>query len=318
MHHPFRLEGWLQNSREQPRYNTHLYSGQDLPCSTTQLHRTQNWEHTYEEATLLSEKSIHDITHMDYPSTFRRCTCKKNFAKTISVVDFFKAFDSIHRRKMDQVLLANSLLKETVASIMMLNKNSKVKVRSQNGDKDYFDIVASVLQRDTLASYLFIICLDYVLRTSIDIMKDNGFVLEKGKKQKISRTNERSRKYPAHTITDADFTDDIALPTNTPAQAETLQHGLERTATGIGLHVKADKTEFMCFNERGDISILNGSSLKLVDKFTYQGSSVSSTETDTNSRLAKAINRRSVIWKSELTDRIKRIFFQAAVVSILL
>ena len=57
----------------------------------------------------------------------------------------------------------------------------------------------------------------------------------------------------------------------------------------------------LCFNQRGDISTLNGSSLKLVDKFTYLGSSVSSTETDINKQLAKAwtvIDRPSVIWKS--------------------
>ena len=54
---------------------------------------------------------------------------------------------------------------------MMLHKNMKVKVRTPDGDTDYFDIVAGVLQGDTLAPYLFIICLDYVPRTSIDKMK---------------------------------------------------------------------------------------------------------------------------------------------------
>ena len=69
-----------------------------------------------------------------------------------------------------------------------------------------------------------------------------------------------------------------------------------------------------------DISTLNGSSLKLVDKFTHLGSSVSSTETDIDTWLAKtwtALNWLSVIWKSDLTNKIKRSFFQAAVVSIL-
>ena len=71
----------------------------------------------------------------------------------------------------------------------------------------------------------------------------------------------------------------------------------------------------------GDISTLDGSSLKLVDKFTYLGSSVSSTEKDIDTRLTKAwtaIDKLSIIWKSDLTDRMKRSFFQAAVVSILL
>ena len=78
----------------------------------------------------------------------------------------------------------------------------------------------------------------------------------------------------------------------------------------------------MCFNQRSDISTLNGGSLKLVDKFTYLGSSVTSTDTDMNTWLAKAwtaIDRLSVIWKSDLTDKMKRsFFFQAVVVSILL
>ena len=77
----------------------------------------------------------------------------------------------------------------------------------------------------------------------------------------------------------------------------------------------------MCYNQTGDISTLDGTSLKLVDKFTYLGSSVSSTEKDIDTRLTKAwttINRLSIIWKSDLTSKMKRSFFQAAVVSILL
>ena len=112
----------------------------------------------------------------------------------------------------------------------------------------------------------------------------------------------------------------IALLANATAQAETRLHSLERAAAGIGLHINAHKTEYMCFNQKGDISTLNSSSLKLVDKFTYLETSVSSTETDINTRLAKAwtpINKLSVIWKSDLNDKIKRSFFQAAVISIL-
>ena len=55
----------------------------------------------------------------------------------------------------------------------------KVKVRSPDGDTDYIDIVADVLQEDGLDPDLFIICLDYVLRTSIDLMKENCFKLVK-------------------------------------------------------------------------------------------------------------------------------------------
>ena len=77
----------------------------------------------------------------------------------------------------------------------------------------------------------------------------------------------------------------------------------------------------MCYNQTGDISTLDGRSLKLVDKFTYLGSSVSSTEQDIDTRITKAwtvINSLSIIWKSDLTDKMKRSFFKVAVVSILL
>ena len=93
------------------------------------------------------------------------------------------------------------------------------------------------------------------------------------------------------------------------------------TTAGIGLHVNAHKTECMRYNQTGDISTLDGNSLKLVDKFTYLGSSVLSTEKDIDTRLTKAwtaIDKLSIIWKSNLTDKMKRSFFHAAVVSILL
>ena len=77
----------------------------------------------------------------------------------------------------------------------------------------------------------------------------------------------------------------------------------------------------MCYNQTGDISTLDGNPLKQVDKFTYLESSVASTKKDIETRLTKAgtaINRLLIIWKSDLTDKMKRSFFQAAVVSILL
>ena len=131
---------------------------------------------------------------------------------------------------MEQILLAYGLPKETVAVIMMLYKIMRGEVRSPDGDTDNFGIVAGVLQGDTLAQYYFIICLDYMLRTPIEKIKNNGFKL----------TKERSRRNPAQTITDAEYTDDIELLANTPAQAKTLLHRLERAAAGIGLHVNAD------------------------------------------------------------------------------
>ena len=114
-----------------------------------------------------------------------------------------------------------------------------------------------------------------MLRRSIDKIKENGYKL----------TKKRSRRYLAETISDADFTDDIALMAN---PAETLLYSVKWAAAGIGLHVNAHKTGYICFNQTVDIFTQNGSALKLVEKFTYPGSSESLTEIDIDTRLVKA------------------------------
>ena len=111
-------------------------------------------------------------------------------------------------------------------------KNTKVKVRSPDGDTDFFDIVADVLQGDTLTSYLLINCLGYVLRMSTDLIKESGFAREKTS----------SRQHSEQTITDVDYEDNLAILANTRTQDEALLHNLEQVAGGIGLDVNADKT----------------------------------------------------------------------------
>ena len=106
---------------------------------------------------------------------------------------------------------------------------------------------------DTLAPYLFIIYIDNVLKTSIDHIKENG------KKQTI----------PRKTITDADYADTIGLLVNTPTQVESLLLSLRQATGGSDLHVNADKTEYICFNKKGDISIQKGNHV-VAKKFAQQ------------------------------------------------
>ena len=70
---------------------------------------------------------------------------------------------SIHSRKMEQILLAFGPSKETITAVIMLYKDIKAMVHSLNNNADFFDIVTGVLQEDTLALFLLIVCLDYVL-----------------------------------------------------------------------------------------------------------------------------------------------------------
>ena len=125
----------------------------------------------------------------------------------------------------------------------------------------------------SIAIYLFIICLVTCLEHRLI---------------KSEKTASSWQRKEAKTITDADYADDLAILANTPNQAETLLNSLERAAAGIGLHVNAHKTEYMCYNQTGDISTLDGAPLKLVDKFIYLRSSVSSTEKNIDTQLTNA------------------------------
>ena len=100
----------------------------------------------------------------------------------------------------------------------MQYKNRKAMFRSSDGDTNFFNIVAGVLQRDILAADLFIICLEFVFRKTIDIIKENDFThthththTHTQKTNKKKQNQAKSRQYPAENITDADYADDLTL-----------------------------------------------------------------------------------------------------------
>ena len=90
--------------------------------------------------------------------------------------------------------------------------------------------------------------------SQVDWIKENGFTLKKA----------RNRLYPAETITDADYADDLVLLTNKLVQAKSLLLSLEQAPRNIGLYMNSDKTKLMCFKQDGGISILNCQPLKFV------------------------------------------------------
>ena len=139
----------------------------------------------------------------------------------------------------------------------------------------------------------------------LDLIKENGSM----------PWNSRIKWYSTEMKADADNTDFLALLVNIPAQAQSLFYSLELAARGIDFLGNANKTEFVSFKQ-GIISTLNAKPLKLVDKFTYLGNNISSTESDINIYLLKvwtAIYRLSITWKCVLFNEIKWDFFLAVV-----
>ena len=114
---------------------------------------------------------------------------------------------------MAKVRISYGILDKIVDAINGSYANTRANVYSPYGISEMFDIVAGVLQGDTLSPYLFIIVLDYALRKAI-----NGHAYELW----FTIVPRKSRRLHPTLLTDLDFADDIALLYNTVCQAREL------------------------------------------------------------------------------------------------
>ena len=220
-----------------------------------------------------------------------------------------KAFDFIDQSKTKQILETYGIPNEIIKAIMTMYKNIQVFVRSPDGDAEFFDIIAGVLQGDTLAPYLFIIVLDYVLR-NLDQNKTLGFTLRK----------QLSRRYPAEMLTDADFDNVLVILSDKIRNAAKLLKILETAVASVGLYMNTTKTKLIAVNTEGIITAQNGCDLKQVKDFNYLDSKVISSENDIQMRIGSAwstLNKLTPIWRSNLDVSIKREFFKTTVESVL-
>ena len=91
-----------------------------------------------------------------------------NLKAILTFIDFKKTFDSIHRGKMMRILKAYGIPPNLLQAIEKMYSNARARIVTPDGETDLFEITAGVLQGDTLATFLFIIVLDYALRNAID------------------------------------------------------------------------------------------------------------------------------------------------------
>ena len=158
-------------------------------------------------------------------------------------------------------------------------QKTSAQILSPLGHTEFFEILAGVLQGDTLAPYLFIIALDYAMRQATEDGQNLGFTLDRS----------RSRRHPAKVICDTDFADDLALLSSSLKQAQELLTRLENAAKQIGLHINNSKTEYMLFNQdEGDLKTIDGDVLNQVEDFQYLGAWLNTCSKDINVRIGRA------------------------------
>ena len=210
-----------------------------------------------------------------------------------------------------RILRAYGIPDEIVGLIEGMYDNTSARVITEDGLTEAFQILAGVLQGDTLAPYLFVITVDYIMLKATED-DDFGFTLHP----------RRSSRYPEVKITDTDFADDLALLTNTIAMAQSFLLSLEEAANSVGLHLNESKTKYLSVNCQSEsLNAKSGKELEHVNDFLYLGSYISSTEHDFSVRKAKAwaaCHQMKKIWNSTMRRSLKIRLFQATVESILL
>ena len=184
----------------------------------------------------------------------------RNLTAVMTFVDFKKAFDTVHRGTMMAILRAYGIPSVIVDVIRLLYTGTKAKVVTSDGQTDLFDILAGVLQGDTLAPYLFVIVIDYCMNEAIG---DDEAALG------LTLVPAKSRRVKPVSIVDAEFADDIALLSNDIRQADELLKRVERSAKKVGLHMNESKTKVLGVNidTSGKITTDAGNTLETVEDF---------------------------------------------------
>jgi len=248
-------------------------------------------------------------------------------AKLISVfIDFRKAFDSVNWNFIENILYSYDVPAEIIKAIMSLYYGAKAAVKVDGSISEYFELGIGVLQGDTLAPFLFIIVLDWVLRNAIP--DDSLGVLIQPSR------GTRSRPIPPKHISNLAFADDICLISTDPKNMQTMLSAVEEWALKIGLKINLSKTVFLLsgdwtnFNSKKSVKLRvklklkSGNLLKEVQDFKYLGTWLMNSVNDFKVRKAAAwtaIRGLNRIWRSKLLDdKTKFNLFQSLIVSILL
>jgi hypothetical protein len=195
-------------------------------------------------------------------------------------VDFQRAFDSLARDALPLILRCYNVPVKLISAIMALYDNTRAAVITPDGLSDVFRTTSGVLQGDTLAPFLFVLVLDWVLRSGIPNNED-GFLI-------CRRTSSR---HPEKRLALLAYADDIALLSSSAEGAQRLLNALAKSAAQVGLTINARKTQVITVPadlpaeiRTPSVDSNTGHSLPRCEQFRYLGGLVPNVRDDLRRR----------------------------------
>jgi hypothetical protein len=209
----------------------------------------------------------------------RACIADGDMSLVIVFVDYTKAFDSVKWDQLRAILIAYRIPIKLVDGIMSLYKGAIARVKTEDGLTDLITLFRGVLQGDTLAPYLFVIVMDYIIskaatdgNAEVDPGLTNGISVgfqfprangpvpaatrdtpagnTRGATQRASASSAANQHGLGAPIEQTLYADDLALasggtvPIETAvARAQRKLTSLERSGGGTGLDANPTKTE---------------------------------------------------------------------------
>ena len=258
-------------------------------------------------------------------------SCKShNLPLFITFIDFSKAFDSVDRTVLSNVMQYFGFPPGLQAYIIHSLASQRLFARS-NGTVDPSPITpfAGVMQGDTLAPYLFILCVDMILRK---LPSDAGALFNLQGLTLPGTRRTRADVVPnadqVHRLTNLAYADDISLLSNTFDGATRLLHSLERSAAEIGLHLNfgVGKTELLVVGDAHlpipELRTQSGVLVPRTDSYKYLGwmCSAKGWIPDFAKRTKSAwfmLRSYQKVWKSAVSHTQKRKLFYALVIPVL-
>uniref|UniRef100_A0A914URD9 Reverse transcriptase domain-containing protein n=1 Tax=Plectus sambesii TaxID=2011161 RepID=A0A914URD9_9BILA len=207
---------------------------------------------------------------------------------SINFIDFKKAFDSIHRESLWNILHLYGIPRKFIAAFQSLYHHSNCCIKTGTGHTEFFAIETGVRQGCILSPFLFLVALDFIMRKALT-----------GPSAGIDWDGQ-SR------LTDLDFADDIALLAEDGHHLQEPTSNLHREAAKVGLRISAEKSKVMHVGTQVGVPKIRveGQDLEEVERFTYLGSVIGrdgDAETDVKCRIGKAsavFQQMRNIWSS--------------------
>jgi hypothetical protein len=235
-----------------------------------------------------------------------RCKARKKDV-VIVFIDFSKAFDSVDRDALSQIIRLYGVPEELVSPMMSLYNGTKATVRTPDGSTVPFITTSGILQGDTLAPFLFVVVMDFVLRTALLPLAHDSFMVS-----------------PATGLLPAlAYADDIALLANDFVGAEKMVNSLAAVASTVGLHINFGKTEVLPLTsiQTPNPPLPSFPLIKACSDFTYLGSLMfdSMKAFAQRRRLAWLVTKSlNPIFTSSVSGAVKIRLFRAVVEPVLL